>query len=154
VQLRTDAVVLVLDPDGRRQARERLGLVDDGRGEHDLERMEEREPGALERVLARHLRGRAEVAGQHAGPLDRGELAAERARDPGLEVALAQPDAELAGEDRGDVATRDGVAALEDGAQDGLLRRSTTGGGDRLEGAGDLGERQRRRAVGRSMASR
>ena len=45
VELGPDAVVLVLDPDRRPQPRQDLGRVLGRRGEHELERMEERQAG-------------------------------------------------------------------------------------------------------------
>ena len=96
VQLGADAVVLVLHPDRRRHARQRLGLVRDGRGEHARERVEQRQLGRVQQVVARQDRGPADVPGEHRRPLDGREVAPERARDGRLEVALAQADAQLA----------------------------------------------------------
>ena len=78
--------------------RDDLGGVLGRRGEHELERVEQRQLGVAELVVAGQLGQPADVAGQHAGPLDVVERAVERLGDRGLDEALAQPDAQLAAE--------------------------------------------------------
>ena len=52
VELGADAVVLVLDPDGRPEPGHDLGGVLGRRGEHELERVEQRAARRLERIVA------------------------------------------------------------------------------------------------------
>ena len=69
VQLAADPVVLVLDPDRWPQPLQDLGGVLGRRGEHELERMEQRQLGALEAALASEIRCCPDVAGEHARAL-------------------------------------------------------------------------------------
>ena len=61
--------------------------------------------------VARQHGGAADVPAEHAGPLHGLELAPEGGRDAGLEVTLAQADAQLAGEDGRQVARRERVGS-------------------------------------------
>ncbi len=69
VELGADAVVLVLDPDLGPEAADDLGRVLGRRGEHELERMEQRQLGVGEPVVAGQRREPADIAGEHPGPL-------------------------------------------------------------------------------------
>ena len=62
--------------------------------------------GVAQAVVAGERRGPPDVAGQHAGPLDRVQRPVEGLGDGGLEQALAEPDPELAAEDLDDARSR------------------------------------------------
>ena len=145
MQLAADAVVLVLDPDSRPEAGKDLGRVLGGRGEHELERMEQGQLGALEATRLRQLGGAADVAGEHARPLHGIERSVERLGQRRLDEPFAEPDAELTGEHADDAPG--GLRAREQaGEQLGLACRARR----RLDGRerrGDLDEAGRGRFV-------
>ena len=104
--------------------------------------MEQRELRVAELVVARERGQPADVAGQHAGPLDVLDRAVERLGDRGLYQALAQPDAQLATEHLDDGLRRERVGAHEELVQQLRLGGRPRGGLDRRERGGHLGERR------------
>jgi len=98
VELGSNAVVLVLDPNRRPQARDDLGRVLDRRGQHELDRVQETEAGRVQAVLLGENGRLADVTGEHPRQLDRGLRSLEGLGDSRLEQPLAQPDAQLSGE--------------------------------------------------------
>ena len=84
------------------------------RGEHELERMEQRQRGVAELVVAGEAGQPPDVADEHARPLDVVERAVEGLRDGGLDEALAQADPEVAAEHLDDVLGRQRVGPLEE----------------------------------------
>ena len=146
VQLGADAVVLVLDPDRCRHPRQRLRLVRDRRREHARERVEQGQRRGAQLVVAGQDRGPADVAGEHAGPLDGREVALECLGDARLQVALAEADAQLAAEhlDHGPRGLR--VATLQQRPRRCRLGRRATRRRDGRERVRDLPQRGRRAA--------
>jgi len=102
MELAADPVVLVLDPDDRPEAGQDLGGVLGRRREHELQRMEQRQLGRFETILAGEDGCLADVAGQHACPLDGVQWTIERFRDRRLDQALPEPDPEVARDDADD----------------------------------------------------
>ena len=119
-----------------------LGGVLGRRGEHELERVEERQRGLVEPIVAGQLASRPDVAGQHPGPLDVVERAVEGLRDGRLDQPLAEADAEVAAEDLDDVLRGQRVGAPEEVAQDRGLARRSGRRLDRRERVGHLGQRR------------
>ena len=70
VELGADAVVLVLDPDLRPEPGDDLGGVLGRGGEHELERVEQGQRAVAERVVTGQAGQSADIADQHARPLD------------------------------------------------------------------------------------
>ena len=70
VGLGTDTVELVLDDERRRHLPGDIGQVRGGRGEHELDRVEEPHPGLTEQAMPGQPGGLANVAFQHVDPLD------------------------------------------------------------------------------------
>ena len=140
VELGTDAVVLVLDPDLGTEPGDDLGGVLGRRGEHELERVEEGQRGRRQAIVAGECGQLPDVADEHARPLDVVERAVEGARDAGLDQALAQADPQVATEHLDDVLGGHRVGALEQAAQDRRLPGRAGGGLDLAERGGHLGE--------------
>ena len=90
---------------------QRLRLVGDGRGQHRGERLEERQSGACQGVVARQHGGLTEVAGEHARPPHVGRVTLEGCGDGRLQVPYTQADAQLATKDGHHVARGQRVAA-------------------------------------------
>ena len=151
VQLRADAVVLVLDPDRRTQAAEDLVGVLGRRREHELQRMEQRQLG---RPRAGPPRARTAVR-----PTSPVSIPAHLTRSSGRSKAwamaasrqpLAQPDAQLAGEHLHDVLRRRaGRHRSQERPEDRALARGPRRRLDRRVRLRDLEER--RSAVGRRL---
>ena len=142
VELGPDAVVLVLDPDLRAEPSQDLGRVLRRGGEHELERMEERELGVIELVVAGQLGEPADVAGQHARPFHGIERTVEGFGDRRLDEALAKADPELPAEHLDDALGRGGIASGEELREQSRLGGRTGGGLDRCERGRHLGERR------------
>ena len=155
VELGADPVVLVLHPDLRAEAPKDLGGVLRGRGEHELDRMEDREARLTESILAGQRGKLPDVAGEHAGPLNLVEGSVVGAGDGGLDEALAEADPKLAGEDLDDVLGGERVGADEQLAEDRALGRGPRRRLDGRVGLGYLGEGGRavriRRMAGRGQ---
>ena len=113
VELGADAVVLVLDPDLRPEPGDDLGGVLGRRGEHELERVEQGQGRVAERVVAGEAGQPADVADEHARPLDVVERAVEGLGDGRLHEPLAQADPQVAAEHLDDVLGRQRVGPLE-----------------------------------------
>ena len=120
-----------------------------GRGEHELQRVEEGQLGAVEAALACQLRRPADVAGEHPGPLHRVERAVESLRQRRLDQPLAEPDAKLAGEDANDAAGGLRVGAGEEACEQIGLPRRPGGSLDGRERRSDILEARRPGLVGR-----
>jgi hypothetical protein len=104
--------------------------------------MEQGQRCALEPPLAREDRGLADVAGEHPGALHLVQRAVERLRERGLDQALAQPDAKLAGDHADDAARGARIGPGEERRQQIGLARRSRGGLDGGERRGDLHERR------------
>ena len=136
VELGADAVVLVLDPDHRPEARDDLGRVLGRRGEHELDRVEQAQARLVQAALFGADRRLAHVAGEHSGQLDLGRGPLERFGDGRLQQPLAQPDAQLPGQDLDDVLGGEGSRSAEQRAEERALGRGPRSGLDRGEGLG------------------
>ena len=147
MQLAADAVVLVLDPDRRAEAGHDLRRVLGRAGEHELERVEQRERGVLQPVVPGERGGPPDVAVEHPGPLHHVERTVERLGDRGLQETLAATDAELAGEDLHEVLGGEWRRPREQLGEQRGLRRRALGIGDRRVGHGHLGQRRLVRRV-------
>ena len=140
VELGSHTVVLVLDPDGGPEPRQYVGGILGGRGQHELDRMEQPEPGLVQATLFGEDGRLARVAGQHQrhahgrlGPL-------EGLRDGSLQQPLAQPDAEFASQDLDDVLGGQGITAIEQTREQRALLGRGSRALDRAEGIRDLAE--------------
>ena len=96
VRLGADAVVLVLDGERRRQRRRDLLGRLERLGEHEADRVEERERRSFQCVVLREHGHLADVAAQEVRAPHRRERPAERLRDRLLDLRLLEPDAQLA----------------------------------------------------------
>ena len=124
VELGPDAVVLVLEPDLGPEPGDDLGRVLGRRGEHELERVEERQRRAGKGVVAGQACQPPDVADQHPRPLDVVERPVEGARDGRLDEALAKADPQVAAEHLDDVLGGQWLGSFQEGAEDrGLARR-------------------------------
>ena len=123
---------------------QRLCLVGDRRGQHRLERMEEGQARALERVAAGQQGRPPDVSAEHAGPLHGGQVTLEGGRDGGLQVALTQADAQLAAEDGHEVAGRERVGTPQQPGHDLALGFAAAGRSEGLVAGRDLDQGQRR----------
>ncbi len=99
MSLRADAVVLVLDGEGRRQRRDDVGRSRQRLRQHEADRVEERELGRGERPPPGVLRDLADVAAQQVRAPDERERLAERRRDRFLDLRLLEADPQLAAEE-------------------------------------------------------
>ncbi len=142
VQLGANAVVLVLDPDRCAEPAQDFRLVGNRVGEHRLQRPEHRQLGSAKALVACQLGGVTQVAGQHAGHLDVGQLGIERGRYGRLEMALAESDAHVAREDLDHRARHGRVAARQQRGQRSRLRGGPARLGHLGERLGDLGQRR------------
>ena len=133
MELGADAVVLVLDPDGRSQARDDLGRVLGRRCEHESDGVAQPQARLLETPFFGEDRRLADVAGEHAGPLHRRLRSFEGPGDGRLQQPLAQPDPQLSGEDLDHVLGSQRVAARQQLGEDGALGRGAGSGLDRGE---------------------
>ena len=143
MELRPDAVVLVLDPDLGAEPGDDLGGVLGRRGEHELERMEEGELGGGQRVVASESGEPADVADQHPGPLHVVERPVERTGDRGLDETLAKADPEVAAEHLDDVLRGQRIGPGEEIVEDARLAGWAGGLLDLGERGGHLGECRR-----------
>ena len=142
MHLCSDTVVLVLDDVRRGEALLDLLELQDRRREHHPDRKEMGERGLGERSVLRSQRRLADVAGQHVRPSDLFAIASERAGDRLLEQTLSQADAGFAAHDLYDVAGLAGGGSRDRRTEQIAFRRDATGGGDRVEGLRDVGERE------------
>ena len=131
VELRTNAVVLVFHPDCRAQAGHDRGSVLSGRSQHELDGMEQAQARFVEAFLRSQDGRLAGVAGQHQGHAHDRLGVVERFGDGRLQEPLAQADSQLPGQDLDDVLGGEGVAALQEGRQDGALGSGPGCGFDR-----------------------
>ena len=102
-----------------------------------------RRRAASRRSSLRENGGLADVAGEHRRQLDRRLRPLERLGDGRLQQPLAQPDAQLPGEDLDHVLGGQRVAALQQIGEDGALGRGAGSGLDRGEGLGHFPQRRR-----------
>ena len=100
--------------------------------------MEEAQVGRPEGIRLGQGRGRADVTGEHPGPLDRVDRPVEGRCDRRLEESLAKPDAQIPGQDLDHVLGGQWIAPGEQLGEDRPFRRRAGGGLDRAEGGGDV----------------
>jgi len=149
VDLRADAVELILGVE--RAAVHRRGRLLGRllrRGEHELDGVEQAEPGRVQRVVLRQHGHLVDVADEELASLDRGQRLAEGLRHRRLEHALLHAGAHVAEDDLGEVRRLALVRApREKHADDFLLVFPGAGGGEVVEGFGEILQRQRRGGV-------
>ena len=133
VELGADAVVLVLDPDQRPQARQDLGRILGRGGEHELDGVAQPQARLVQAPLFGEDRRLANVPGEHPRQLHLGRRSLERFGDGRLQQPLAQSDAQLAGEDLDHVLGGDAIAAPQQRAEDRALGRGSGSRFDRRE---------------------
>ena len=146
VELGPDPVVLVLDPDRDAEPLDDLGGVLGRRGEHELERVEERELGLVEPVVAGERRPSARCRRSASRPTSPRRAAG---RTPSRSPPRRGPRGARSGARRDRTLTMYFAVSGSDRArrsrEDRRPSRAGPGRGlDRGEGGGDLGERRRR----------
>ena len=129
MELASDSVILVFNPHVLAKSRHCLGGVGNGRGEHRAKRHEPARRSLVETTGTREQRRLAEIAGEHHGTIDCDRRSAERSGDRLLHQSLAQPDAQLRGDQLGDVARLVGARKFKErGKQRRPLTRNTRPG--------------------------
>ena len=134
VQLTPDSVIFVFNPHVFAEPRHRFRRVGDRGREHGSKRHEPARSRVVETSGAGQACGRAEVSGEHHGAAHGRGLRSEGDGDGLLDQSFAQADAQLGGDQLGDIASLVRARAAEERAeQRGTLPRDAR--------AGDLGER-------------